>query len=197
MSAVVSIEVSLVLGVWQRDVRDLVHIQLQAVQVACWSDWILRRISSALHTVNRCCGCYRCVFTFHCFPSFSICCHFDPCVVVLYFISFRLFRFLWLKEGVHFIFPSLFFWSFHWSVCLVLGAEAWVPFCGFLLPMVRLVPMQFSLRSAVSFFCAFQSSMGFGLLSSFQLLELCFFSCIQSNLLLQFRLCQITYRCLA
>ena len=36
VSAAVSINVILVLGVWQRDGRRLVFIQLHAVQVACW-----------------------------------------------------------------------------------------------------------------------------------------------------------------
>ena len=36
------------------------------------SSWILRAASSALQTVNRCCGCCHCVFAFHFFPSFSI-----------------------------------------------------------------------------------------------------------------------------
>ena len=129
-----SIKVSLVPGVWLRDVRHLLFIQLHTVQVACWSDWILQRIFSALYTVNKYCGCCRCVFTFHCFPSFCFFfCHFDPCVIVLCFIPFRLFSFFWLEEFIDFVFPSL-FWSLHWSVCLVLGAEAWVPFCGFLCP---------------------------------------------------------------
>ena len=108
MSAAVTIKVSLVLGVWLRDVHHLIFIPLHTVQEACWSNWILRRISSAVHTVYRYCGCGRCVFTFHCFPPFSIFCHFDPCVVVLYFIAFRFFSFLWLEEVIYFIFPSLF-----------------------------------------------------------------------------------------
>ena len=86
MSAAVLIEVSLVLGVWQRDARHLVLIQLHAVQTACWSNWILWRISSALHTVSRHCGCCFCVFAFHRFPSLSIFCHFFQ--VSLFFISF-------------------------------------------------------------------------------------------------------------
>ena len=86
-----------------------------------------------MHTVNRCCGCCRCVCTFHCFPYFSIFGHFDPCVVVLYFVAFHLFTFLWLEEFSDFVFPSL-FWSSHWTVCLVFDAEAGVPFCRFLCP---------------------------------------------------------------
>ena len=135
------------------------------VQEACWSDRILRKISSA-YTVNRYCGCCRCVLTFHCFPSLSILCHFDPSVVVLYFISFRLFSFLWLEEVVYFIFPSL-FWSSHVSVSLVLGAEDRVPFLRLSLPIVRLVTMQVSLPIAISFSCVFQASMRFWLHSSF------------------------------
>ena len=65
-----------------------------SVQVACWTDWILRRVSSAKHTVHRYCGCCRCIITFHCCPSVAICCHFDPCFVVFYVISFRLFSFI-------------------------------------------------------------------------------------------------------
>ena len=38
---------SLVLGGWLRNVHHLVVIQLHAVQVACGSDWILRRTYSA------------------------------------------------------------------------------------------------------------------------------------------------------
>ena len=56
------------------------------------------------------CGCCRCVFTFRCFPSFSIFGHLDTCVVVLYFVAFHLCCFLWLEEFIDFIFPSL-FWS--------------------------------------------------------------------------------------
>ena len=100
------------------------------------------------------------------FSSFSIFCHFDPCDVVPYFVAFRLFSFPWLEEVTYFIFPSL-FWSSRWSVCLVLGAEARVPFCCFLLPIVHLVAMQFSWPSAISFFCVFESSMEHWLLSSF------------------------------
>ena len=59
-------------------------------------------------------------------PLWSIC-------RVLYFITFRLFSFLKLQEVACFIYPSL-SWSSHWSICLVLGAEAWVPFCAFLCP---------------------------------------------------------------
>ena len=104
-----SIPVSRVLGVWLRNVRHLVIVQFHAVQVACGSKWILRRTSSAVHTFNRCCGCCRCVFTFHCFPCFSICGHFDPCVVVLYFVAFRLFSFLWLEQFIDFVFTFLVF----------------------------------------------------------------------------------------
>ena len=148
-------------------------------KIACWSGWILRRIPSALFTVKRQCGSWRCVFTFHCFPSFSIFCHFDPCVVVLYFISFRLFSFLWrLEEVVYFIFPSLFWFSRRLGSILRLS-----------LPVVCVVTMQFSLPIAISFFCAFQPSMWFLLFSFFPLRWLRFFLCIQSDLLLQFRLC--------
>ena len=90
MSGAVSIEVSLVLDVWLHDVGHFVVIQLHTVQVTCWPDWILRRISSALHIVNRYCGCCRCPFTFHCFPSFSFLFATLIHVVVPYFISFRL-----------------------------------------------------------------------------------------------------------
>ena len=60
-------------------------------------------------------------------------CHFDPCVVVFHVISFRLFSFLMFGEFVNLSFPSL-LRSSHWSVCLVLGTETWVPFCCFLCP---------------------------------------------------------------
>ena len=112
------------------NVHHLVVIQLHAVQVARVSNWILRRTYSALHSVNRCCGCCRCVFTFHFFPSFSIYCHFDPCVVVLPFVSS-------IASGLRKSFVSsshLFFWSSQWSVCLVFDADARVPFCCFLCP---------------------------------------------------------------
>ena len=133
LKASIPIEVSLVLDGWLRNARHLVVIQLDAVQVACGSNWILRRTLSAVHTVNRCCGCCRCVFTCHCFPCFSFFDHSDPCVVVLYFFAFHLFSFLWLEEFIEFVFPSL-FWSSHWSVCLVFDAEARVPLCRFLCP---------------------------------------------------------------
>ena len=51
-----------------------------------------------MHTVNRCCGCCRRELTFHCLPFFSILGHFDPCVVILYFVAFHLFSFLWLEK---------------------------------------------------------------------------------------------------
>ena len=56
------------------------------------------------------------------------------------------------------------------------------------LSISHLVTMQFSLPSVTSFFCAFQSSMGFSLFSFLQLQQMCFFSYIQSNLH-QFYLC--------
>ena len=130
MYAAVSIKGSLVLGVWLRDVGHLIFIQLHTDQVACWSDWILRTISAAMQTVNRYCGCCRCVLTFHCFPSFSILGHFDPCVVVLYFIPFRLFSFLRLQGVVYFIFLSLFGLPtglFVWCLVLML----WFHFAAF------------------------------------------------------------------
>ena len=68
----IPIEVSLVFAGWLRNARHLVVTQRHAVQVACGCSWILRRTSSAVHTVNRCCGCCRCVLTVHCFPYFSI-----------------------------------------------------------------------------------------------------------------------------
>ena len=52
-------------------------------------------------TVNRYCCCCLCIFTFHCFPSFTIFCHFDPCVVALHCISFRRFSFLGFEEFVN------------------------------------------------------------------------------------------------
>ena len=52
LKASIPIKVSLVLGVWPRDVRHLVIVQLHAVQVACGSNWILRRTSSAVPTVE-------------------------------------------------------------------------------------------------------------------------------------------------
>ena len=80
--------------------------------------------------VRRYCCCCLCIFTFHYFPSFTIFCHFDPCVVVFHFISFRRFSFLRFEEFVNLIFPSLFrssHWSSHWSVCWVLGAQTCMP----------------------------------------------------------------------
>ena len=163
MSAAVSIKVSLVLGAWLRDVRHPVFIQLHTVQVACWSNWILRRISSAVHTVNRYCGCGRCVFTFHLSRLFATLIH-----VSLFFIS--LLSSLSVSSGLRKSFISsfhLFFWSSHWCVCLVLGAGSILLLS---LPIVHLVAMQFSFPSAMPFFCVFQSSMGFWLLSSFHML---------------------------
>ena len=58
----IPIKVSLVLGKWLHNVHHLV-VQLHTVQVARGSNWILRRTSSALQTVTRCCGCCHCVFT--------------------------------------------------------------------------------------------------------------------------------------
>ena len=53
-----------------------------------------------------------------------------------------------LEKSTNFVCPSL-FCSSRWSVCLVHGAEAWVPFCCFHCPIVHLVAMQFSLSSAI------------------------------------------------
>ena len=103
------IKVILVLGVWQRDVRHLVFLQLHAVQVAYWSNWIFWRISSAVYTVNGGCGCCLCVFAFHCSPSFSIFATFIQVSLFLYFVAFRLFSFLSLEEVMYLAFPSLFF----------------------------------------------------------------------------------------
>ena len=75
----------------------------------------------------RCCNC---LFAFHFFPSITICCHFCRCFSFQFLSSFQ-FPQVW--EFVNFIFPSL-FRSSHWSVCLVLGTETWVPFCRFLCP---------------------------------------------------------------
>ena len=47
LKASIPIEVGLVLDGWLRNARHLVVIQLHAVQVACGSNWILRRTSSA------------------------------------------------------------------------------------------------------------------------------------------------------
>ena len=46
----IPIKVSMVLGEWLRNVHHLVVIQLHAVQVACESNWILWKTSSAVHT---------------------------------------------------------------------------------------------------------------------------------------------------
>ena len=94
-------------------------IQFLTVQVACWWNWILWRISSAVHTVNGCRGCCLCLFAFHCFPSFSIFCHFYPGVVAFYFIAFPL---AWGNQQISsahlfFVLPAgLFVW------CMVLRA---------------------------------------------------------------------------
>ena len=122
--------------------RHLVNLQLHAVQVACWSNWILWRISSAVHTVNGCCGCCLCVFAFHCFPSFSIFATFIQVslfVISLPFVSS-------VSSGLRKSFISsshLFFGLPTGLFCLVHGAEAWVPFCCFLCPIVHLVAMHF------------------------------------------------------
>ena len=94
LKAPIPIEVRLVLDGWLRNARQLVVIQLHAVQVACGSTWILRKTFSAHHTVNRCGGRCRCVFTFHCFPSFSICGRFDPRVIVFSFCCVSSLQFL-------------------------------------------------------------------------------------------------------
>ena len=95
------------------------------------SCWHWTNFSSCIRSVeDRCCNCVIC---FHCFPSFTtLLATFIQ--VSLFFLSvpFVLSGFLWLQEGHLFRFPHLFVWSSHCSVCLVLGAEAWVPFCCFL-----------------------------------------------------------------
>ena len=79
----IPIKISLVLGGWPRNVRHLAVIQLHGVHVASGSNWILRRTSSAVHTVNRCCDCCRCVFTSNCFSRFLA----TLIHVLLFFIS--------------------------------------------------------------------------------------------------------------
>ena len=193
MSAAVSIKVSLVLGVWLRDVRHLVFVQLHTVQVPCVSNWILRRISSALHTVNRLLRLQSLRIHFPLPSIFLDFCHFDPCVVALYFIAFRVFSVLWLESLIsssHLfkVFPQIckswFWWWGHGSMLLLS------------LPVVHL-GSDASLIAKRHFILlyVFQSSMGFWLQSSSQLPQLCFISCIQPNLLLQFRLCQYLHRC--
>ena len=105
--------------------------------------------------VNRCCGCRLCAFTFHCFPSVSIFDHFDPCVVVLYFVAFHLFSFLWLEEFIGFVSSNLFFGL---PTCLYV-------WCSMLRP-------GFHSAGSYAFLIAkrhvIQSCMEFWLLSSFQ-----------------------------
>ena len=69
-------------------------IQLHAVQVTCWSDWILRRIFFC----GSCCQQILRLLSLRVhFPLLSIFldfCHYDPCVVVLFFVAFHPFSFL-------------------------------------------------------------------------------------------------------
>ena len=123
------------------------------------------------------------------FPSFTISCGFAPRVIVFNFVAFRRFSFFRFEQVIDFTFPSLSRSSL-WSAGLVSDAEAGVSFCCLLCPSFIWWRCNPHCQNAISFFCVFRSNMGFGQLSSFQPLQLCFFSCIQS-ILLQFLLCQV------
>ena len=101
-------------------------------------------------------------------------------VVVFDIDAFRCLSFLGFEEVVHFVFPFL-FWSFYGSVCLPS------------FPIFLLVVMLFSSPISASFFHACRSNMGSWLHSFFLLLQLYFFSCIQSSPLAQALLCQSLY----
>ena len=144
-----------VIGVWQ------IVVILILVSLEQRPRWIVPihgtfdQRESAVHTVNRCCGCCRCVLIFHCFPSFSILGH------------------LWLEEVIYFIFPSLFGLPtglFVWCLVLKPGFHSAAFFAH------RSSGSDAALIAQRKFhFYVFQSSMEFWLPSSLQLLELCFF----------------------
>ena len=156
--ASIPIEVRLVLDGWLRNARQLVVIQLHAVPVACGSNWILRKKSSAVHTVNRCGGRCRCVFTFHCFPSFSICGRFDPRVIVFSCCCVSSLQFLQVWRNRSFLLPISFevfpLECMYGAWCWGLGSILRLSFS-----IVRLAAMRFSSLISISFFCVFQSSM--------------------------------------
>ena len=163
MSVAVSIKVSLVLGVWLRDVRHLMFIR-------SGSELVELDLAEDFFCCARCQQILRLL----------------SLQIVLYFVVFRVFSFLKHEEVIYFIFPSL-FWSSHWSVCLVLGAEAGVPVCRFLCP-------SFIWKRRNSHCQApFHSLMCFN--PSWEWLSLRFFSCIQSIGFLQFRMCQSLHPC--
>ena len=92
------------------------------------------------------------------------------------------------EEFDHVIFPFSF--SPNCFISRVSRTESRVPIQQLSLSISHSVEMQFSAQVCISFFCESSSNIESSHFSSFQWLRLCFFSCIQSILLLQSLLCQ-------
>ena len=157
------------------------------VQVACWSNWILRKTSSAVHTVNRCCGCCRRVFIH--FPLLSIFPDFWPLRSMRRCSLFRCLSSLQIPLVCEILwFRPISFWSSHWSVCLVFDAESGVSFCHFLCPSFIWKRCNSHCQNDMSFFCmlhlqhgildAFILSMAVAVLHAFNPFCLINFSCV-------------------
>ena len=68
--------------------------------------------------------CCNCVFLFHRLPFFDFCCYFDACVVVVYFVAFRLFVSSGLRKSFNsssHLFSGLSTGLFVWCLVLRLG----------------------------------------------------------------------------
>ena len=94
-------------------------VQFHTVQVSC-CDLVVGFLC------DRSFFCCPCIFAFQRYPSFTVFCHFDPCVVILHIVSccrFSLFR---LEEFVNLVFPSS-FWSSHGSVGFLFCVDFRVP----------------------------------------------------------------------
>ena len=99
--------------------------------------------------------------------------------------------FLRLEELIDVVFPSLSLPSYC-SVCSASNADAWIPCCCFL----SILSLGVKWPSPFHLFMLSQSSKACWLPSSFLRPVSCFFSCIRSNLFLQFLPCQCLRRCL-
>ena len=130
-----------------------------------------------------------CEFVFHVFPLFSAFCCPDPCVIVLYAISVRLFRLLGLL-----VFRSL-FGSSPCSACFRSSAEC----DGFHLAafFVYLFSGSDAILIASLHFIFLFVSIQHEMLADFIFLQLpmCLLICVRSNLPLQFLLCRFLHQC--
>ena len=121
---VLSISISLVLGMWPRDVHHLLFLHFSSVLVEL-------DLAKDFLCCAHCQRMLRLLSLRTRFPLLSICldfCHFHPGVIDFQSIAFRLFSFIWLKEVISSsrLFLGLHTGLFVWCMVLRLGCPSFI-----------------------------------------------------------------------